>query len=60
MTLQDFVTGLEMELRFRGEPFDRRDLETFAADVWPIAEEYPEPGRWTAEFLDARQLAVAP
>ena len=41
MTLYDFVTGLEMELRFRGEPFDRADLEPFAADVWPLAEEDP-------------------
>ena len=57
MTLEDFITGLEMELRFRGEPFDRGELEQFAADVWPLAQEDPDPGRWAAEFLDARQPA---
>jgi hypothetical protein len=57
MSLSDFITSLEMELRLRGEPFDRRDLETFASDVWPLAEEDPEPGRWTAEFLEAQQPA---
>ena len=42
-----------MELRLRGDPFDRRDLETFAADVWPLAEDDPEPGRWASEFIGA-------
>jgi hypothetical protein len=35
MTLPDFVTGLELELRLRAVPFDRGELETWAADVWP-------------------------
>jgi hypothetical protein len=56
MNLPDFVTGLELELRFRGEPFDRGDLETFARDVWPLVED-PDPARWSAEFLEARQPA---
>jgi hypothetical protein len=42
MTLSDFVTGLEMELRLRAVPCDRGDLETWAADVWPLAEEMSE------------------
>jgi hypothetical protein len=56
MNLADFVTGLELELRFRGEPFDRADLETFAAVVWPLVE-YPDPARWATEFLETRQPA---
>jgi hypothetical protein len=51
MTLQDFITSLELELRFRGEPFDRAELETFAADVWPLVEDRPDPVRWVDEFL---------
>ena len=58
MTLPDFVTGLEMELRLRGVPFERRDLDGFAADVWPLAEDDPDPQRWAREFLEARRQAV--
>jgi hypothetical protein len=35
MTLPDFVTGLELELRLRAVPFDRGKLETWAESVWP-------------------------
>ena len=58
MTLPDFVTGLELELRLRGVAFERRDLETFAADLWPLAEEDPDPKPWAGAFLEARQQAV--
>jgi hypothetical protein len=53
MTLPDFITALEMELQLRGGPFDRADVLTFAEDVWPLAEEDPEPGRWANAFLAA-------
>jgi hypothetical protein len=33
MTFPDFLTGLELELRLRAAPFDRGELETWAADV---------------------------
>jgi hypothetical protein len=56
MTLADFITGLSLELRLRGDPFDRGDLETFARDVWPLVED-SDPARWATEFLEARQLA---
>jgi hypothetical protein len=51
MTLPDFVTGLEMELRLRAVPFDRGELETWAADVWPLAEDDPDVIRWAEAFL---------
>jgi hypothetical protein len=55
MTLPDFITALEQDPRFRGVAFDRADVLTFAADVWPIAEEDPDPGRWAEAFLEARR-----
>ena len=58
MTLPDFVTALEMELQLRGVPFDRGDLETFAVDVWPLAEEDPDAVRWAEAFLEARRRAA--
>jgi hypothetical protein len=54
-TLPDFLTGLEMELRLRAVPFDRGDLETLVSDVWPLAEEDPDPIRWAQAFLLARR-----
>jgi hypothetical protein len=50
MTLPDFITALELELRFRGVAFDCADVLTFAADVWPLAEEDPDVGRWAEAF----------
>jgi hypothetical protein len=55
MTLSDFLTGLELELRLRAVPFDRGDLETWAADVRPLAEDDPDVIRWAEAFLPARQ-----
>jgi hypothetical protein len=57
MTLADFVLSLSLELRLRGEPFDRADLETFARDVWPLVED-PDPARWATEFLEERRAGV--
>jgi hypothetical protein len=59
MTLPDFVTGLELELRLRAVPFDRAELEPWAADVWSLAEDDPDPIRWAEAFLAARQEAGA-
>ena len=44
MTLSDFVTGLELELRLRAVPFDRGELETWAESIWPLAEDTPHGG----------------
>jgi hypothetical protein len=57
MTQADFVTGLEMELQLRGVAFDRADLVTFAADVWPMAEEDPDAAHWVNVFLEIRSAA---
>jgi hypothetical protein len=53
MTRTDFTLALEQELQFRGRPFDRGELPTFVADVWPLAEDDPDPVRWAGEFLEA-------
>jgi hypothetical protein len=57
MTLADFLDTLINELRYRGEPFHRGELETFAADVWVLAQEDTDPARWASEYLAARQPA---
>ena len=57
MSRADFVVGLEMELQLRGVPFNRNELETFAEDVWPLAEEDPDTIRWAEAFLFERQQA---
>jgi hypothetical protein len=55
MTLPDFLTGLELELRLRAAAFDRGELEAWAADVWPRAEDDPDVIGWAEAFLAARQ-----
>jgi hypothetical protein len=56
MTFDDFVSALEQELRLRGVAFARRDLRTFAEDVWPLAAEDPDVTRWALAFLDRGQV----
>jgi hypothetical protein len=58
MTLSDFLTGLELELRLRAVPFDRGELETWAADVWSLAEDGPDVLRWAQAFRAARREAA--
>lgn len=58
MTLQDFIISLALELRYRGLAFDRAALQVFAASVWPMAEDDPDPGRWVGEFVQAMQPAA--
>jgi hypothetical protein len=43
MTLPAFITTLEQDLRYRPVAYDRRELEVWAADVWPLAEDAPAP-----------------
>jgi hypothetical protein len=59
MTLPDFITGLELELRLRAAPFDRAELVTRCADVRPLADEDPNPIRWAEAFLTARREAAS-
>jgi hypothetical protein len=54
MTLSDFLTGLSLDLRLRAVPFDRGELESWAADVWSLAEDAPDVIRWTEALLAAR------
>jgi hypothetical protein len=35
-------------------PFHRGELERWAADVWPLAEDDPDVIRWAEAFLAAR------
>jgi hypothetical protein len=60
MTQADFTQALEQELQLCGRPFDRGDLLTFVADVWPLAEDDPDPVRWSREFLEAGQGSAEP
>jgi hypothetical protein len=55
MTYSDCLTGLSMELRLRAVPFDRGELETWAGDVWSLAEDDPDVIRWAGAFLAARR-----
>ncbi len=59
MTLDDFTLALESELRLLGTPCDQGDLLAFAASVWPLAEDEPDPADWARVFLRARQEAGA-
>jgi hypothetical protein len=47
MTPTDFIAGLEQELRLRGLPFNRADVLAFADEVWPLAQDDPDPVRST-------------
>jgi len=51
MTPHDFLIGLEMDLRYRGVPFDRGELGVFVADAWPLIDEDPDVARWAMAFL---------
>jgi len=51
MTPHDFLIGLEMDLRYRGVPFDGGELGVFVADAWPLIEEDPDVARWAMAFL---------
>ena len=58
MTLPDFLTGLELELRLRAVPCDRGELD--------VGRRRAEPGRddadvirWAEAFLAWRQAAGA-
>jgi hypothetical protein len=53
MSSTDFAAALEAELHRLGVPFDRAELLAFAACVWPLAADEPDPGRWAREFLEA-------
>jgi hypothetical protein len=51
MTRTAFLCALAWQLTLAGVPFIRPELEAFVDDVWPLAEEDPDPSRWAREFL---------
>lgn len=58
MSQADFLAALEQELQLRGIGFSRANLEAFAADVWPLAEQNPDVAFWAQEFLESGQRSV--
>jgi hypothetical protein len=48
-----FFRLVEADLRLRHVPFDRRELETFISDVWPLVEPGDAPETWATAFLQA-------
>jgi hypothetical protein len=53
MSLPDFLTALEQELRLRGVAFNRADVLAFADDVWPLAREDPDAVKGADAFVEA-------
>jgi hypothetical protein len=58
MTHPDFLAGLEAELRLLRVAFSRADVLAFADDVWPLAQENPDPVRWAGAFVEAGYAAA--
>jgi hypothetical protein len=57
MTQAEFAAGLEAELRLRGLPFSRANVLAFADEVWPLAQDDPDPVKWVDAFVEAEGLA---
>jgi hypothetical protein len=36
----------------------RADLQEFVADVWPLAQEYPDVAFWAREFIEAGRSSL--
>jgi hypothetical protein len=52
MSRDDFTAALEEQLRIRGISFSRGDLLEFVADVWPLAQDDPDPVIWAERFIE--------
>jgi hypothetical protein len=52
MTKTDFLGALCWELSLRGVPHIYIDVAQFVDDVWPLAEEDADVGRWTEAFRE--------
>ena len=55
MSHGQFVTALESELKLQGVAFSRADVLAFAADVWDLVEDRPDPAWWAKRFVQAIQ-----
>jgi hypothetical protein len=52
MSKQAFLSALAWQLTLQGVPYVRPDLEAFVDDVWSLAEEDPDVGRWAREYAE--------
>jgi hypothetical protein len=50
---EEFTAGIAAELRLRGLPFERRDLEEFMASLRPLILDRDEPAWWADSFAEA-------
>jgi hypothetical protein len=53
MSQDDFTTAVEEQLRIRGISFGRAELLEFVRDVWPLAEDDPDPVVWAERFIES-------
>jgi hypothetical protein len=58
MSQTEFLPLLETEPQLHGAAFDRAELRTWLATMWPHVEDDPDVYCWAGEFLEARR-AVA-
>jgi hypothetical protein len=49
MTKQAFLSAVAWQLTLQAIPYIRPDLEAFVDDVWPLADDRPDVGRWARE-----------
>jgi hypothetical protein len=52
MTHTAFLCALAWQLTLAGVPYVRPDLEAFVDDVWPLAEDDPDVGRWARVYAE--------
>jgi hypothetical protein len=53
MSRDDFTAALEDQLRVRGISFSRAELLEFVEDVWPLAQDDPDPVQWADRFTES-------
>ena len=57
MTPTTFVSLLSHELRLRGMPVFRAELQAWVTDAWPLIADDPSPGRWAAAYAETHAVA---
>ncbi len=53
MNREDFSMAVEEQLRIRGIAFGRGELLEFIDDVWPLAQDDPDPVLWAQRFIES-------
>jgi hypothetical protein len=56
--LSAFIRTVEADLQARGAEFSLCDLIAYCGDVWPLAREEPDAGRWAQDFTDSGRCDV--